>query len=197
MGLDFWESKKLEIGIALAGLVLVGVGVFWWKTGGGEQDRVEILSAATEVQSNKVIKQQITVDVEGAVNKPGVYRLDLGARVGDLVATAGGMTADADTKWIEMNLNRAGKLTDGAKFYIPYKSEILNPKFQINSNSQISNLININTGSQAELESLPGVGPVTAGKIINSRPYGDINELLEKKIVGQKVWGQIKDAISL
>ena len=193
---NWFKARQLEVGIALVGLILVGVGVFWWKTGGNESDRVEILSASSEATASSQAK--IVVDVEGAVGKSGVYEMDPGARIDEALQAAGGITTDADTKWIEMNLNRAGKLTDGMKIYIPSKNDqIPMTKTQTSSNNQISKVININTASQGELESLPGIGPVTAGKIIGGRLYGNTSELLSRKIVGQKVFDQIKDLISL
>ena len=60
-----------------------------------------------------------------------------------------------------------------------------------------SSLVDINTGSQSQLEALPGIGPVTASKIIAGRPYNSVDELLSKKIVGSKVFNQIKDKITV
>jgi competence protein ComEA len=60
-----------------------------------------------------------------------------------------------------------------------------------------SSLINLNLATPAQLDSLPGVGPVTAQKIIDSRPYSTLEELLNKKIVTDKVFTQIKDRISV
>jgi len=185
---NWFKARQLEVGIALVGLILVGVGVFWWKTGGNETDRVEILSATSEATASSQAK--IVVDVEGAVGKSGVYEMDPGARIDEALQAAGGITTDADTKWIEMNLNRAGKLTDGMKIFIPDKTNATNTTYK-------SDKININTASQGELEGLPGIGPVTAVKIISGRLYGNTDELLSKKIVGQKVFDQIKDLISL
>ena len=94
----------------------------------------------------------------------------------------------------------ATKLADGAKIFIPSVGEAVNGGSALNSSSEgiiVGALININTSSQSQLESLPGIGPVTAQKIIAGRPYGSIEELLSKKIVGSKVFGQIKDKIAV
>src|SRR3989344_1802896 len=161
---------KKEIVLALLGLTLIGAGVFWWKSGGVEEDKIEIIEASGEVAS------KVKVDIEGAVEKPGIYELDNGSRIGDVIEKAG-LGAEADTKWIETYLNRAEVVKDGMKIYIPSKSEILNPKSEILNKSQIQNSkIDVNTASQVELEELPGIGPVTAKKIIDGRPYGRIEE---------------------
>lgn len=110
------------------------------------------------------------------------------------------MDASADRKHIAKNFNLAIKLTDGAKIYVPFVGEAVSGGQVLNASSEgiiVGNLININTSSQSQLEALPGIGPVTAGKIIAERPYGSIQELLDKKIVGSKVFGQIKDKISV
>lgn len=65
------------------------------------------------------------------------------------------------------------------------------------SPSSISGLIGINSATEKELDTLSGIGPVTAQKIVGNRPYASINELLDKKIVGSKVFSQIKDKISI
>lgn len=142
----------------------------------------------------------VHVDVAGAVARPGVYEFTLGARIEDALSRAGGLSSEADRLWIEKNLNRAAKLTDGGKLYIPKAGEQLTVK-SAGSSAQRSlgvttGLVNINTASQTELEALPGVGPVTAGNIISGRPYGFIDELKTKKIVGESLFGKMKDLIS-
>jgi competence protein ComEA len=123
-----------------------------------------------------------------------VYRLDLGSRIDKALQTAGGLTGEADRGWVEKNVNKAQMVVDGYKLYIPKKN-------QDGLNLQVAGLqsraTSINSGSQNDLESLPGIGPVTAQKIISGRPYTRLEELTERKIVGQKVWESIKDQISL
>ncbi|MBI2008468.1 helix-hairpin-helix domain-containing protein [Candidatus Amesbacteria bacterium] len=181
---------KREIVLALVGLALIGGGVFWWRSGGVEQDKIEI------IENNEKKAGNIKVDVGGAVAKPGVYGVEMGARIGEVLGLAGGLSEDADTKWVEMYLNRAEVVKDGEKIYIPSVNQKSKVESQ-NYNSKVESLININSASQAELEELPGVGPVTAKKIIDARPYGRREELVEKKIVGQKVWEQIKESVSV
>lgn len=174
---------RKEIVLALVGLALIGGGVFWWKSEGGEQDKIEIVDNV-DTKTGKIV-----VDVGGAVNKPGVYEMETGSRVSEVLDKAG-LSADADTKWIDMYLNRAEVVKDGQKIFIPDKTSVTNTTYK-------SDKININTAEQAELEELPGIGPVTAKKILDGRPYGRVEELIEKKIVGQKVWEQIKESISV
>lgn len=108
---------------------------------------------------------------------------------------AGGLSARADREWVAKNLNLAMKLTDGAKVYVPAFGE--NAGAPGSSEALVSGTININTGSASELDGLPGVGPVTAQKIIDNRPYSSVQDLLSKKAVNQKVFDNIKDKISV
>ena len=157
---------------------------FWWRSGSSEPAQPEIIMNVTE-------SAKLMVDVSGEVVKPGVYELPAGSRVEDVLQITGGETENADTDYIEKYLNRAAKVSDGQKIYIPAYNAgptALNAQ---------SNHVNINSASQAELEALPGIGPVTAGKIVAGRPYQSISDLIGRKIVRQKVYDQIKDMISV
>lgn len=137
-------------------------------------------------------KEEIIVDVEGAVIKPGVYKLSSDSRTVDALAAAGGLSEDADRGWVEKNINLAKKLSDGLKIYVPRVGE----QVLAEVHGGTGPVLNINTASQSELESLPAVGPVSATKIIEGRPYSDISELLDKKILGSSTFEKIKDKIA-
>lgn len=134
------------------------------------------------------------VDIGGAVKRPGVYPLEAGQRVYELVDKAGGLTEEADLTFFDKNINRAQKLNDQVKIYIPFKKpeQLLQP-FE----SYSSSLISINSSEVSGLESLPGIGAVTAKKIIDNRPYNSIEDLLNKKIVKTNVYEEIKLLITL
>lgn len=131
------------------------------------------------------------VDVEGAVVIPGLYRLPSGSRVQDLLDQAGGLAPQADLDAVSRSINRAAKLIDGAKIYIPFVGE----------HSDVENtgspMVNINTASSHELESLNGVGESTAEKIISGRPYLRLEDLVEKGIVGRALFEKINSQIIL
>lgn len=160
-----------------------------------------VFEASSSAKQNPTEAKTIFVDVEGAVVKPGVYKLSQDSRIQDSLIAAGGLSASADRNFVSKNINLAIKLTDGAKIYIPFVGEsAVGNSSALNSTSQVgivSGLVNINTNSQAQLEALPGIGPITATKIIESRPYISVDELLKKKIVGSKVFDQIKDKITI
>jgi competence protein ComEA len=130
------------------------------------------------------------------VVNPGVYELPGRSRVEDAIVAAGGLTSEADEERIALTLNRAANLVDGAKLYIPKTGESTAPVTSYNLESQ-SPLVHINFASQSELEALPGVGPVTAQKIIAGRPYQTLDELVSKKAVGQSLFEKIKPQLAL
>ena len=186
-----WIGKrKRPILLGVCGLILVGVGVAWWRMAlSVPQTEVEVLSATTD----QAPAGELMIDVGGAVASPGVYALPVGARVVEVLNVAGGLTNEADTDWVDKYLNRSEKVRDGQKVYIPKKSVGVEPLQETDRRA----LININTAGQSELETLSGVGPVTALKIIAGRPYGRIEELKEKKIVGASVWDKISALIAV
>lgn len=149
---------------------------------------IQFSSDTTEASSAAVL----TVDIEGAVVHPGVYTLPGGARVEDAITAAGGLESDADEELFAKTMNRAMKLVDGGKIYVPFFSSA-----SLSTLGTVGNLISVNTASQSELESLPGIGPVTAQKIIANRPYQTLDELVAKKAVGTALFEKIKDQLSL
>jgi len=189
---QYLYTKKMEVTLFLIGMILIGLGVFALRIG-VVPSKIELIKP-----SNQEIGNQIYVDIAGAVNSPGVVKLILGARTGEAIASAGGFSARADLDWVSKNLNQAKTLNDGEKIYIP-STELQPPSSnnQIISNTQeITLKTNINLASESELDKLPGIGPVTAGKIIKGRPYAKIEELSERKIVSEKVWQQIKEVVT-
>ena len=166
-----------------------GVGLLIFKNSG--ESKVKIISGKEVLGESKT--GEIVVDVDGAVVNPGVYRLSGDLRVGDAVGAAGGLRADADSS----RVNLAAKISDGQKVYVPAKQEqVISEKGEAIS-QQSSSLVSINSASEGELDALPAVGPVTAGKIINGRPYSTVDELLSKKAVTKSVFEKIKGLISL
>jgi competence protein ComEA len=100
------------------------------------------------------------------------------------------LSEEADRDWVETTLNLAAKVSDGDKLFIPTIGET-------EVESSASDKININTASLSQLDTLYGVGPATAQKIIDGRPYSKIEDLVAKKAVSQTVFDRIKDEISL
>jgi len=199
---EFVFRFRYSILFILVGLILLGMGVYWMRGGYGGGESVEVLESATETQDDG-----ITVEVAGAVEKPGVYKLHSDDRVEDLLISAGGVSSDADRDWMEKYLNRAAKLTDGQKVYIPKvgeQSQVLSANNSGGDQSVSSSIslsgespININTSDQKTLETLSGIGPAYAKKIIEQRPYSTVDELQTKDIIPQKTFEKIKNLITV
>ena len=186
------EQKPYLITLALAGVLVLVIGMAALGIGfRNGREEIEIIEAEPEPVT------KILIDVGGAVEKPGIYEFSSEARVNDALVAAGGLSGEADRDWVSQNLNLAGKLTDGTKIYIPFQdSNKDGPRSNLQGPS-LQERININTATLAELDTLWGVGPITAQKIIDNRPYAKIEELLEKKIVKTNVYEAIKDKITV
>lgn len=147
---------------------------------------------------------EVYVDVDGAVVRPGVYRLKDGARVSQAIDAAGGLTAEADVT----ELNRASKITDGQKIYVPTVGEQQAAAAVGGAESSTattpgagssSGLVNINTASAAELQTLSGIGPSMAQSIIDERTnngaFASVDDLMRVSGIGEKKLAKIKDCI--
>jgi len=181
------KARLLVFGLFFLGLFIIsiGAGLFFFKTSNSED--IEIISS----EEPGKLESQVVVHIDGAVVKPGVYSLPADSRVNDLVSFAGGLTSDADRS----KINLAAKLADGQKLYIAKAGESVSAVGTVAGTT--SGPININSATQIELESLSGIGPVTANKIVASRPYSDSSELLTRKVVGKSVYEKIKDLITV
>ncbi|MBI2025902.1 MAG: ComEA family DNA-binding protein [Candidatus Levybacteria bacterium] len=193
---DFLKKHWLPLALALIGLIFFVYGLIAFIS--QPQSSNDIKFETNSTASTKDRENLITVDIEGAVVSPGVYKLKLGSIVQDALVLAAGLSGEADRDFVSKNINLATKLTDGQKIYIPKIGETVSASVLSSStaDTNANGPININTASEAQLDTLPGVGPVTAEKIINSRPYTRIEDLTSKSIVSQKVFNQIKDKIT-
>jgi len=133
----------------------------------------------------------IQVYVCGMVKNPGVYEAKEGCRVAELIEAAGGATGKASLD----ALNLAQEVFDGQRIYIPSIEE------SAGGDSSDSGIVNINTASSSRLESLPGIGPVTAEKIIRYREENGAFKTKEALMgvsgIGIKKFSQIKDLIGI
>lgn len=180
------EKFKLPIGLSFLGVVLIIGGIF-----ASNLKKERDFPKESLVESQKII----SVDVSGAVKRPGVYQLKDGARIEDSIKASGGFSENVNSEYVSKYLNMAQKLSDGSKVYVPAEGES-GPTIQTASGSNSNqSKVNINTASQAEIEALPGIGPVTAAKIISTRSYQSIEELSSKKVVSKAVFEKIKDSV--
>lgn len=143
----------------------------------------------------------IYVDVGGAVSNPGIYPLEEGERMAAAIDAAGGLASDADTDYLNTTLNLSAKLKDEQKIYIPFVGEKISSGATTDlteiPNVSTTQLVSINTATESELDELPKIGPTTAQKIIDGRPYTTIDDLVTKKIVSETVLAEIKALVKI
>ncbi|MFN7035814.1 MAG: helix-hairpin-helix domain-containing protein [Bellilinea sp.] len=145
----------------------------------------------------------IAIHITGQVQQPGLYRLPAGSRVEDALLAAGGLTRQADVDQI----NLAARLSDGQKLVVPEKGAILSLNYidptqsTAHSNEDNLRLIDLNSATQQELESLPGIGQAKASEIIAYRQkigrFVTIEEILNVPGIGSALFEKIKDYITV
>lgn len=169
----------------------------------------KIVAGEERTEESSPSAELLTVHLSGSVNKPGVYTLPSDSRVQDLLSLGGGLSAEGDPSWVERNVNLAEKLFDGEKVYIPTRKEtaaaVTAPNVVGYSGQSVlgakSAKININTASAAALDTLPGIGPSTAGKIIEYRqkngPFSRIEDIQKVSGIKSALFSKIKDLITV
>lgn len=149
----------------------------------------------------------VVVHVAGAVVTPGVVELRTGDRVADALAAAGGPLPDASLA----SLNLARPLVDGEQVLVPTTTEeaqggpSTGAAGEAGSGVASATLpdgrLDLNTATAAELEELPGVGPVLAGRIIAHRdqhgPFGEASQLREVSGIGEAKWASLRDLVGV
>lgn len=147
---------------AAIGIVVLLLGIRAVRESGAEPDQGPAPLATTPVGgAGAPANGDVVVHVAGAVSEPGVYRLPAGSRVADAVERAGGPTgrADADT------INLAARLADGQQVMVPDRTVATASAVGVAEEGPIS----LGSADQADLETIDGIGPVTAGDIIAYR----------------------------
>lgn len=145
----------------------------------------------------------VFVHIDGAVAAPGVYELTGSLpRVNDAVIAAGGLAGDADTS----ALNLAAVLSDGEKIHVPRQGEAMaagqtssGAASGSDADTSSSGVININTATAEELDTLPGIGPSTAAAIVEDRerngPFASPEDLMRVSGIGEGKFSKLKDQI--
>jgi competence protein ComEA len=144
-----------------------------------------------------VAGQGLVIDVAGAVLHPGVYHLPAGSRVADAIAAAGGFGPRVDALAAQA-LNLAAPLTDGIQVRVPSRDDsaargTASPG-TAGGGASSRGRVDLNTATEAELDALPGIGPVTASKIIASRQertFSAVADLQTRKLVGKSTYAKL------
>jgi competence protein ComEA len=161
-----------------------------------------VAGAATAGPAGTDPSQPVTLVVQaaGAVARPGVYRLQEGARVIDLINAAGGPTAEADTQLVAL----AATLTDGVRVYVPKVGESPPAPVGGSSGGVVGGPgapVDLNTATPEQLDSLPGVGPATAAAIVAHRQeigrYASVEELLDVRGIGPAKLDALRELVTV
>lgn len=194
------RGAALQLLSGLGGLIGIAYGVHVLMV---ERSQIPVCSVELleSVNQQSFLKdQQLTVEVAGAVVRPGVWQLPLGSRIAEAIEKAGGFSQRADRTYAAKGLNLADSIKDGQKIYVPFSDEEIGgeeAQATADQSSDITGKISINTATNKELETLPGIGEARAAEIIENRPYATTDELVSKKILTVSVFDDLKELISL
>jgi competence protein ComEA len=149
-------------------------------------------STAPGISSNQVIY----IDVAGKVKNPGVYQLPEGSRVIDAITIAGGVKLGVSTS----HINLARKLVDGEQVLI-MKEKFISAPTSSGRKSIFSGKVSLNSASKAQFDSLPGIGPVIAQRIIDYRnkngPFQTLESIQSVSGIGESIFRQISSRLTL
>jgi competence protein ComEA len=241
------RARRRPAGIVAAmGIALVALGLAWWllrpaappmestlplatsgapgATDGATPDEAgDAAAAATTIAdgstaATSTTTPKVVVQAAGAVASPGLYRLEPGARVDDLIRAAGGLTERADRD----RINLASAVNDGERIWIPLRGQADPPDVVTAtpgstasgaapstptgeagspgaSPAPAAGPIDLNTADAAALDALPGVGPATATAILSYReqtgPFSSVDELLEVRGIGEAKLEQLRPLV--
>lgn len=223
---NFNKKQKIVL-VILAIAVILGI-CYYVYAKDGDFSSMEELQVEESLQdnseeakeTNKENEENIVVHISGAVEQEGIVKLKVNSRVADAIEKAGGLKDDANTN----DINLAYVLEDGMKIYIPNKQETeekqtitkesgvieenteqettqKTSQTTVNKTNSNTKKVNINTALQTELETLPGIGPSIATKIITYRKenggFKTIEDIKEVSGIGESKFNNIKDLITV
>lgn len=197
------EKKQIIIGV----IIILGLGGYYFYNTNNNYNTIEeqeILisnNENTDETTKEKAENYIIIHITGAVKKQGIVKLKENSRIEDAINSAGGLTEDANLD----NVNLASILEDGMKIYIPSIYDKVDEKNiteeTIQQTLENDTKVNINTATQAELETLVGIGPSLAEKIIEHRQingnFKNIEDIKNVNGIGDNKYESIKENIKV
>ena len=184
--LHYSSTQKRSL-LIIAGLVLATSSFFILRTSTPSE------AITPPPMTIDVAAVDITIDVQGAVAHPGVYKLPIASRVVDAIKAAGGVTKAGDPS----DLNQARIIADGEQIYIYAKSATATTsKNKVKAKPQGSSVVLVNRATTKEFEALDGIGPVLASRIVAFRkangPFATVEDLLKVPGIGTSTLSKFK-----
>lgn len=200
--------------VVAAGLALVALGLVvsgpqpQTVIGVGVGELAAAPADASVAPAASTVATQLVVHVAGAVRRPGLVRLPPGSRVADAIEAAGGLGPRVDAARVDRELNLAAPIADGDRILVPSRDDASGSPASgaagaasgAASATASPGRVDLNHASAEALDALPGIGPVTAAKIIAAReeqPFRSLDELVSRKVLGQATLTKIKALVEL
>lgn len=187
------DAAHVRVLVTLA--VAAGVLLTWWLL--SERPRTstpEPVSLSADTSASASPSGELVIDVVGKVKRPGIVTLPAGSRVHEAVAEAGGVRGKADTS----TLNMARVLTDGEQIIVGDAPAAGGPS--AGGPPAAGARISLGTATLEQLDTLPGIGPVTAQAILDHQsehgPFTSVDDLLDVKGIGEKTLSDIRDRVT-
>jgi competence protein ComEA len=196
----WWGDPRVRVGaLVLAAAV---VGLVWYRVGRGT-DAVPPTAAtarSASVRTTTTTRPKLLVHVAGAVGRPGLVQVAAGARVADAIAAAGGGVPDADLD----RLNLAAKIADGQRIAVARVGDpgagpvdaLVDPT---GATDGTEGPVNLNTATEPQLDTLPGIGPTLAGAIIRERErrggFTRVDQLRDVRGIGEKRFADLQPLV--
>ncbi|HEX2051281.1 MAG TPA: ComEA family DNA-binding protein [Actinomycetota bacterium] len=204
-GVAALAGRRRERAALLAALAaVVALGALLWARNPPARIAPPATAPVAAARRAESARAPLLVHVAGAVRRPGLYELEPGARVADALDAAGGAGRGADVD----ALNLADEVSDGAKVYVPRRSETpptgapaTTAAAPVPSASPSAPAVDVNAADQAALETIPGIGPVKAAAIVSHRdahgPFASLADLLDVTGVGPATLESMRPYVTL
>jgi competence protein ComEA len=199
-----WRADRRVIAGVLA-VVALGAGVAWMRAGSSASAAPPRASSSSRssppaASAPPTTLPDVVVDVVGAVRRPGVVTMAMGARIVDAIRAAGGATANADVQQLDL----AARLVDGQRIAVPKQGQTLPTEVAPSGGGGSATPgapVDLNTATAAELDALPGVGPATAAAIVQDReqhgPFRTVDDLARVRGIGPAKLAQLHDLVTV